>query len=55
MPPNRSIPQQAEVDEMELEARAEADEVFGEWLMQYYGDRGVPGNPPPGEMDGMNG
>lgn len=45
-----SIPQQAEYDEMEQEAQFAMDELVGEWLVEFYGDRGVPGSPVDAEV-----
>lgn len=45
MTPVKGVTTQEKFDHMEQQARMEADELFGEWLKEYFGDRGVPGMP----------
>lgn len=38
---------EAALDDWEMTAQIEADEIFGEFLFNYYGKRPVPGSPMP--------
>jgi len=46
----KAVTTQEQIDHMEQEARYQSNELFGEWLKEFYGDRGVPGMPAPDQQ-----